>query len=125
VQRHKTKDATGARAIFEYAKVPERRAAVEEAKLARPALSPFLFCNKFGEGYLDEATGLCHGFDSMWSRFMERVLNETKVTQRFTEHDLRAKAGSDQESLERCRALLMHADGRTSQRFYRRKPERV
>jgi integrase len=123
VQRHKTKGTTGKRAVFEW--TPERRAAVEEAKRVRPALSPFLFCNKMGEGYIDEATGLCHGFDSIWSRFMDRVLSETKITERFTENDWRAKAGSDQESLERCRALLMHADLSTSNRFYWRKPERV
>ena len=40
----------------------------------------------------------------MWGRFIDRVLAETKVTKRFTEHDLRAKAGSDAESLEKARA---------------------
>ena len=77
------------------------------------------------EGYINEATGESHGFDSIWQRFMSRVLAETKVKERFTEHDIRAKAGSDQESLEKARALLQHADLQTTQRFYRRKPERV
>lgn len=123
VQRHKTKDSTGKRSIYEW--TPDRRAAVEECKRARPALSPFLFCNRRGEGYLNEATGLAHGFDSMWSRFMDRLLAETKITARFTEHDIRRKVGSDQETLERARALLQHADARTTLRFYRAKPERV
>jgi hypothetical protein len=48
----------------------------------------------------------------MWSRFMDRVLAETKVQERFTEHDLRAKVGSDAASLEKARALLQHADAR-------------
>jgi integrase len=61
----------------------------------------------------------------MWQRFMDRVLAETKVRERFTEHDLRAKVGSDAVSLERARALLQHADSRTTERVYRRKPERV
>lgn len=125
VTRHKTANSTGKRTIYEYAKVPERKDAVEAAKAVRPALSPFLFCNKFGKGYIDETTGEAHGFDSMWQRFMDRVIAETKVTERFTEHDLRAKAGSDADSLEKARALLQHADTQTTQRFYRRKPERV
>jgi integrase len=124
VTRHKTKE--GKPTIYDYAKVPERKDAVEQAMKARPVdISPFLFCNKRGKGYFNEATGTCNGFDSMWQRFMDRVLNETKVTQRFTEHDLRAKVGSDAESLEKARALLQHADSRTTQRIYRRKPERV
>jgi integrase len=61
----------------------------------------------------------------MWGRFMDRVLKETKVTDRFTEHDLRAKCASDADSLEHARALLSHADARTTEAIYRRKPERV
>jgi integrase len=56
---------------------------------------------------------------------MDRVLAETKLKERFTEHDLRAKAASDVASLEKARALLQHADARTTARAYRRKPERV
>jgi hypothetical protein len=37
----------------------------------------------------------------MWQRFMARLLKETKIIERFTEHDLRGKVGSDAESLER------------------------
>ena len=61
----------------------------------------------------------------MWKRFMERVKSETKVTDHFTEHDLRAKVASDAESLERARALLAHSDSRTTNKIYRRKAERV
>jgi integrase len=61
----------------------------------------------------------------MWQRFMDRVLAETSVKVRFTEHDLRAKCASDAESLEHARALLSHADARTTASVYRRKPERV
>lgn len=41
---------------------------------------------------MDEERGTANGWDSMWGRFVERVLKETKVTERFTEHDLRASA---------------------------------
>lgn len=61
----------------------------------------------------------------MWGRFVDRVLGETKVLERFTEHDLRAKAGRDAESLEKARALLHHTDTRTTALVYRRKAERI
>ena len=125
VQRHKTKDTTGKRTVYTYEQVPERKDAVEQAKRARPALSPFLFCNRHGEGYLNEDTGNAPSFKSIWQHFIARVLKETKITEHFTEHDLRAKAGSDAENLERARALLQHADSRTTAAIYRRKPERV
>jgi integrase len=59
----------------------------------------------------------------MWQRFMLRVLAETEVKERFTDHDLRRKAGSEQESLEAARRLLGHVDPRTTNRHYRTKPE--
>lgn len=103
IQRHKTAESTGKRTIYEW--TPELQAAVELAKATRPVLSPFLFCNREGKGYIDEDTGESHGWDSMWQRFVDRVLKETKVTERFTEHDLRAKCASDAETLEHARAL--------------------
>lgn len=123
IQRHKTVGSTGKRTIYEW--TPELRAAIDIAKAARPVMSPFLFCNRKGEGYIDEATGESNGWDSMWQRYIDRVLKETKVENRFTEHDLRAKCASDAATLEHARALLSHADARTTNAIYRRKPERV
>lgn len=123
IQRHKTAGTTGKRTIYTWS--PELRAAVDAAKNARPALSPFLFCKRDGTGYIDEETGDAHGWDSMWQHFIDRVLKETEVKDRFTEHDLRAKCGSDAPSLEHARALLSHADARTTEAIYRRKPEVV
>lgn len=124
VQRHKTKSKTGKRTIYEWNE--DLRAAVDLAKAARPVdISPFLFCNKRGQGYVNEDNGESFGWRSMWQRFMDRLLAETKVSERFTEHDLRAKVASDAETLERARALLQHADSRTTDAIYRRKPERV
>jgi integrase len=45
-----------------------------------------------------------------------------KKKERFTDHDIRAKVGSDAGSLERAKELLAHADAKTTQRSYRRKP---
>jgi len=56
---------------------------------------------------------------------MAKVLAETKVTARFTEHDLRAKTASDVASLEHASNLLAHADTATTQKFYRWKAEKV
>lgn len=121
---HVTRHKTGKRSVYEWS--DELRDAVVMAKAARPVdLSPFLFCNKRGEGYVDETNGEARGWRSMWQRFMDRLLAETKITVRYTEHDLRAKVASDAESLERARALLQHADSRTTDAIYRRKPERV
>jgi hypothetical protein len=124
IQRHKTAEDVGKRTIYEW--TPELRAAVQDAMMYRPVhISPFLFCNNRGEGYIDETTGKPSGWNSMWQRFMRRVLKETKVEERFTEHDLRAKCASDANSLEHARALLSHIDSRTTNKIYRRKPERV
>jgi integrase len=124
ITRHKTEGKTGKATIYEWS--DELRSAVDLALSVRPVdIAPFLFCTRKGEGYIDEEKGTASGWDSMWQRYMERVMTETKVTERFTEHDLRAKCASDAETLEHARALLSHADSRTTDRIYRRKPERV
>jgi len=56
---------------------------------------------------------------------MARVLKETEVKERFTEHDLWAKVASDAESLERAKQLMTHSDAKMTERVYRRKPERI
>lgn len=99
---------------------------VAEAIRARPMRTlKWLFCTLTGDGYIDEETGHAGGFDSMWRGFMERVLAETKATERFAEHDLRAKVSSDAESIEHARALLSRTTTQTTQRSYRRKAEKV
>ncbi|NYT44571.1 integrase [Alcaligenaceae bacterium] len=123
VQRHKTAGSTGKRTVYQWS--PELRTAVRQARMVRPVLSPFLFCDRYGKGYIDEETGKADGWDSMWGRFMGRVLKETKVSVRFTEHDMRAKCASDAKTLEHARALLAHADARTTDAIYRRRPEIV
>lgn len=120
----KTVKHTGqARWIAEWS--AELEVAKDEALAARPVdIGPYVFCNARGECYLKE-DGSANGWDSIWQRFMDRVLQETDVKERFTEHDLRAKSGSDAESLERARQLLAHASDATTRKVYRRRPERV
>jgi integrase len=124
----KTAHTTGKRIIIEWS--PALLEAVEMAKAARPAKgSPgdtdYLFCTRRNECYFDEERGTSYGWNSMWQRFMERLLEETEVTERFTEHDIRAKAASDAETLEHAQKLLAHADSKITDRVYRRKPEKV
>lgn len=123
VQPRKTVHTTGKKLIIEWTLA--LRQAVEEAKAARPVdIGPLLFCTKSGDCYVKD-DGTASSWDSMWQRFMDRVLAETKVTERFTEHDLRAKCASDAETLAHAQQLLAHADSSTTQRIYRRRPERV
>src|ERR1700683_2564516 len=85
-------------------------AVVEQAKAARAIdLSPWLFCTRNGKGYFNEDSRQATGWDSMWQRFMIRLLKETDVKERFTEYDLRGKGGSDEVSIERASDLLGHA----------------
>jgi integrase len=118
----KTKNSTGRRVI--YSMTDSLRAEIDRAVSARPADSNLLFCTRDGISYVSE-DGTASSWGSLWENFMERVLNETKVTERFTEHDMRAKVGSDAESLERAQQLLGHADPRMTQKVYRRRPERI
>ena len=120
VQRHKTANSSGKRTIYQW--TPALVAAKDQALAARPEdLSPYLFCTRRGESYMNEETGVPPGWKSMWQRFFARVIAETKVTENFTEHDLRAKVASDADSLQHATELLAHADSRTTERVYRRK----
>lgn len=121
---HLTTAKTGKPIIYEW--TDELRRVVDMAKAARPIrFSPYLFCTAKGGSYINEETGDASSWNSMWQRFMARVLAETKVTERFTEHDLRAKCASDATTVEHAQKLLAHADSRITDRVYRRKPERV
>lgn len=124
VTPRKTEKTTGKALIYEWS--DELRAAVELAKEARPVdISPYLFCNKRGKSHWNETTCKASGWKSMWRRFIDRVIEETNVTEPFTEHDLRAKCASDADSLEHARQLLAHADSKITEKVYRRKPEKV
>jgi integrase len=122
VRPHKTMHTRRTCRIFEW--TPALEEAVSQAKAARPIdFSPWLFCTSKGKGYFNEDSGQATGWDSMWQRFMRRLLKDTKITERFTEHDLRGKVGSDLASIERATDLLGHASREITKRHYRRKPE--
>jgi len=52
-----------------------------------------------------------------------RVLKETKVNERFAERDIRAKVGSDAETVEKAAHILGSASPRIVRKHYRRKPD--
>jgi integrase len=73
-----------------------------------------------GQSYLKE-NGTTSGFDSIWQRTMAKALKETKLVERFTDHDLRVIVGSDEKTDEDAQAQLDHANIQTTRKVYRRK----
>ena len=95
-----------------YAKFNEKRQV--------PVMSPYLFFNRKGGGYYDMNAGRASGFLSVWQRSMKKAIKSTDLVNSFTEHDLRAKVGSDQDSLEQARQLLNHTSAAQTKKSYRR-----
>ena len=55
---------------------------------------------------------------------MCKALEKGVLSERFTDHDIRAKTGSDTD-IDHAASLLAHLDAKTTQRHYRRKAEKV
>jgi integrase len=124
VTPHKTQNSSGKSIIYKWNS--DLRLAIDEVRKTRPLdISKWLFCDRFGNPYIDESTGAAEGFSSMWQRFMARLLSETEIKVRFTEHDIRAKTASDAKSLEKAQELLAHTDSKITNRVYRRKPTEI
>tara|TARA_R110000851_G_scaffold24091_5_gene69923 strand:- start:114 stop:758 length:645 start_codon:yes stop_codon:yes gene_type:complete len=86
-----------------------------------PVVSPWLFRTRKGDCYYNHEENNASGFQSIWRRSMVKALDETKLIERFTEHDLRAKVGSDVESDIDAQKLLAHSDAATTRKHYRRR----
>jgi integrase len=78
-----------------------------------------LFCTRRGQPYSGS------GFRSIWQRTMKQALERGVLKERFTTHDIRAKAGTDAGNVGRASELLGHSDTRVTAKFYRRLPEKV
>lgn len=118
----KTVKASGKRLVIAW--TDELQAAVATARQIRGTVTgPWLFCTRRGQPYRKE-DGTTSGFDSIWQRQMKKALDETKLTQRFGEHDLRAKVASDTD-LEHASKLLGHTSEEITRKVYRRKGEVV
>jgi hypothetical protein len=98
VRPHKTRNTKRTARIFEW--TPALKLAVEHAKAARPIdFSPWLFCTSKGAGYFNEDSGQATGWDSMWQRFMTRLLKDTDVKERFTDITFAAKSAATKPAL--------------------------
>ena len=97
---------------------PALRAAIEAAKSLGPKkVRGFsLIVNRSGYKYTLD------GFSSVWQKILVHAIDKELIKERFTFHDLRAKAGSESE---RADEFLGHDDPRTANRVYRRLPRRV
>lgn len=114
---------TGKRVILTWNE--DLRDTIDTAKRLRPVhISPYLFCTRRGECYVN-GNDETPGWNSMWQRFMDKLLAETRLKESFTMHDLRAKAGSDQPDDEQARKLLTHESVALTRKHYRRKPQKI
>ena len=121
--KHKRK--TVRRRSFPYVDENGESTGVKEAlddiiSIQRKVGSLYLFSTRVGQPYI-KPDGTTSGFDSIWRRVMEKALNQTKLTERFTEHDLRAKVASDAKTDEEARRQMDHMSTQTTLKTYRRK----
>ena len=86
--------------------------------------SIYLFATSQGQPYIKE-DGRIPGFRAIWQRTMTKALEKTDLQKRFTEHDLCAKTASDVEELTHAAQLRGHLNTSTTEKVYRRKPNRV
>ena len=93
VKPHKTEKSSGKRLIILWDDDGELRTVIDETLKLPPRRigNATLFVTREGKPYINN-DGFANGFDSLWTRFMARVLRTTKATERFQELDLRAKS---------------------------------
>lgn len=92
-------------------------AAVLALRKGRAIRSMFLFATRLGGQYTGD------GFRSIWQRAMAKHIKAGGA--HFTEHDLRAKVGSDSETLNDATDRMGHRNSGTTSRVYRRRPTDV
>lgn len=89
--------------------------AVQDLQTTEKAISGFyLFSTRRGQQYTQD------GFRAIWQRRMKKALETGVLKERFRDHDLRGKTGSDTD-LEHAQSLLAHLDSKTTEQHYRRK----
>jgi hypothetical protein len=123
----KTRNSTGRKQIFTWldkdGNDTGRRAAWDACLEARPLdIAPWVFCTDEGKPYFDENNEMS-SFESVWQRFMSRCLKETELEERFAERDIRAKVGSDAETIQQAQHILGNASVSNTRKHYRRKPD--
>ncbi len=98
-----------------YQWTPALNQAIQNARrIKRPVTGLYLFCTRRGQPYS------VSGFSSIWHRKMNAAIDKGILSERFSDHDIRAKAASDVDA-NHATELLAHFDSRTTERHYRRK----
>jgi integrase len=99
---------------------PEMTAAIAAIKaLPRPVSSVWLFSTRKGQPYINFEDGQTSSFDSIWQHRMKKFVDAGN--EHFTEHDLRAKAGSEVQTTAEAQELLNHSSAAITEKVYRRK----
>lgn len=76
-----------------------------------------LIRNEQGLGYTNS------GFGGNFKKLMSKALKQGVINKAFTLHDIRGKTANDSESKEAAQQRLDHEDPKTTQKYYRDKPE--
>lgn len=106
---------TGRRLIIEW--TGDLRYVLDHVRALRTKIkSLYLFSTRQGQPYTSD------GFRSIWQRAMKKAMETGVIKERFTEHDIRAKSGTDADAsgLD-AQALLGHEDAGTTRRYIRHK----
>jgi len=112
----KTRHKASKRVIYEWTK--SLRDLIDQIETIPPRRigNAHLFTTRQGKPYNKNA------FDSLWGRFMDKAMKQTRIKDRFHEHDLRAKVASDSATLLEATEIMTHSDPATTKRIYMRKP---
>jgi integrase len=104
---------TGSKQLYEW--TPGLREVVERAKaLKRPIRGLYLFCTRQGQPYSDS------GFKAMWHRVQVKWAEQGG--QRFTFHDIRAKALTDAKQLgQDAQALAGHSSAAMTEHYIKQR----
>jgi integrase len=111
----KTQNTSGKTLLIEWSE--ELRQVIDRAKRLPPEVRQPIIATRRGKAYTGE------GFNANWQRLMKKAL-ENGLTESFRFHDLRAKSASD-DTADAASERLGHTSKATTDRWYRRKPERV
>lgn len=105
---------------FVFLNTPKTLETLEKIKeYYRDICSPYVFPTQKGTKYTDA------GFRAIFYRAMQKTLEKNLISESFREPDIRAKTGSDSESSAAAKTLLGHSTKKTTNRHYRRLPEKV
>lgn len=108
---------TGVGLIIEW--TDELRAAVRVAINAKPkkTSTDLIFCTRSGGCYITP-DGRADSFDSLWGRFMDKLVKKHPEITRFQEKDIRKKTANDLD-LPDATKLLAHTSEATTAKHYR------